>query len=241
MGKEITHKNDHAAVHDHSHDHSHSDSLVYELMCHLPYAVFSVAFCLMVLSMISFFVRDATDVSTLKKGYKMLFHSFHFMHIVFAATGTLITYFRFSRNIILGLITGMITTITFCTLSDSVLPYLGARALGVDMHWHMCFFTELPNVLPFLFIGLLNGFVMSRHHSSRQSLYSTSSHFIHILISALASSFYLVAHGFYTWYNQIGFVFLFLVFAVVVPCTLADVVVPMYFARRKQINNNAKH
>jgi hypothetical protein len=237
MEKRFGHPTIHEQVHDHAHDHEHGSSVWYELVCHFPYAVFSVALCLIMLSLMSFFTREAIDIKVLKKGYKILFHSFHFMHIVFAATGNLITYFRFSKNIVVGLLTGIVTTVVFCTVSDSVLPYLGGRLLGVDMHWHMCFFTELPNVLPFLAVGLLNGFLMSRHHSSRQSFYSFSSHFIHIFVSALASSFYLVAHGYYSWYNQIGFVFLMLIGAVVVPCTLADVVLPMYFGiRAKGIN-----
>ena len=73
---------------------------------------------------------------------------------------------------------------------------------------------------------------MSKHHNSKQWLYSISSHAVHILISSLASVFYLVSHGFTNWYAHIGNVFLFLIIAVVVPCTLSDVVTPMAFARR---------
>jgi hypothetical protein len=154
------------------------------------------------------------------------------MHIVFAATGTLITFFRFSKSVWKGIIIGGLTASFFCLLSDSILPYLGGLALGVPMHFHICFVSELDKVLPFLFVGLLNGYVMSRHHSSKQSFYSTFSHFIHILISSFASMFYLVAHGFNEWAHDIGFVFLFLIVAVVVPCTFSDVVVPMWFAKR---------
>lgn len=221
----------------HHHDHDHDDhghihgSTWDELIHHIPYAVFSVAFCLILLSIFGAMSLGTQEAHLVKKQTKLLFHSFHFMHIVFAATGTLITFFRFSRNWWRGLAVGIISPVIFCTLSDSILPYLGGRMLGVDMHFHLCFLTELPNVLPFLFTGILNGVVMSRHHISRQGYYSVFSHFFHILISSLASSFYLVSHGYITWYKQIGPVFLFLVFAVVVPCTLADVVVPMAVAR----------
>lgn len=218
----------HSHCHDHNHDHGHS--LLSELAHHLPYAIFSVAFSLIILSLVSFF-SSGFDHAVLKKGSKMLFHGFHFMHITFAATGVLITYLRFSKNIVSALITGIVSTVFFCTISDSVLPYLGGTALGVHMHFHLCFFKELPNVLPFLAVGLINGWVMSRHPSSRQGFYSVSSHFSHIFVSSLASTFYLVSHGFFDWHKQIGFVFLFLIIAVVIPCTLADVVVPMTFAR----------
>lgn len=227
----------------HNHDHSHhdheghasSDSLYSELVCHFPYAVFSVALSLVILSFVAFMaISDVNRVQMVYKGAKMLFHSFHFMHIIFAATGVLITFFRFSKNILKGLIVGACSTMLFCTLSDSVLPYIGGRLLNIPMTFHLCFIYDLKNVLPFLIIGIINGVVMSRHHTSRQSFYSVSSHFIHIFISSLASSFYLVAHGLHDWHKHIGFIFVFLIFAVVVPCTLSDVVVPMTFARKNK-------
>ena len=212
------------------HDHDHQHTVAQELLCHLPYAIYSVAFGLAVLSFVTYFSLTDTPGVICKKS-NVLFHSFHFMHIVFAATGTLITFFRFSNNIFRALLVGIISPIVFCTLSDSFLPYLGGRMLGVDMHFHWCFLTELPNVLPFLFVGILNGFVMSGHHQDRQWSYSITSHASHILVSSLASIFYLVAHGCVDWYTIIGPVFIYLIFAVVVPCTFSDVVVPMLFAR----------
>lgn len=229
--------NNHSHDDHHHHNHGpnsaeHSHSMWEELVHHIPYAIFSVAFCLVLLSFFSTgTIGVKIDSERVCAQAHSLFHSFHFMHIVFAATGALITFFRFSQSLMRGLLVGIFVPAIFCTLSDSILPYMGGRMLGVDMHWHLCFATELSNVLPFLFAGILNGFVMSRHHISQQGYYSVFSHFFHILISSLASSFFLVSHGYLNWYEQMGPVFLFLVFAVVVPCTLADVVVPMTIAR----------
>ena len=209
---------------------THGHSLTGELICHLPYAIFSVAFSIAVLSFVTYFSLD-DPVETVCRKSEILFHSFHFMHIVFAATGTLIAFFRFSKNITRALLLGVISPMIFCTLSDSILPYIGGRLLGVHMHFHLCFLTELSNVIPFLIAGIINGFAISRHYGDRQTLYAVSSHAIHILISSLASIFYLVAHGCTDWYRIIGMVFIFLIIAVVIPCTLSDVVVPMLFAR----------
>lgn len=230
-------------MHNHSkseHEHGHEHSLMGELACHLPYAIFSVAFSLIVLSFLVYvsFLNNAPN-ATICRGSNALFHSFHFMHIVFAATGTLITYYRFSKNVLNGLIVGLFSASFFCTISDVFLPYLGGRLLGVPMTLHICFFSELHNILPFLVVGLFNGFVMSRHEASQQGTFSIFSHFVHILISSFASMFYLVSHGCTDWYLNIGFVFLFLVIAVVIPCTLSDVVVPMIFAQADK--KHAKH
>ncbi len=229
--------NEHLHSHD-NHQHHHSDhehTILGELTCHLPYAIFAVAMSLSLASFLSFFSCGVGDFTVIKKGSKLLFHSFHFMHIAFAATGTLITFFRFSSNKMKALLVGSVAPIIFCTLSDAILPYLGGIALGIDMKFHLCFATELRNILPFLFIGVLNGFVMSAHHKARQSAYSLFSHATHIMISSLAAIFYLVSHGFLTWYTQIGYVFLFLVWSVVIPCTISDVVIPMIIAKNGKV------
>jgi hypothetical protein len=216
--------------HHHGHDHSghqHEPTLYSELVCHLPFAIFSVALGLALVSFLSF---NPSVVDDPRRGAHVLFHSFHFMHIVFAATGTLITYFKYSRNYLKGFLVGIIAPSIFCTLSDVILPYLGGRLLGIDMHFHFCFATELPNVLPFLLVGLLNGFILGQYHTEHV-LYSLFSHATHILVSSFAAIFYLVSHGFVDWQSYIGAVFLFLIIAVVVPCTMSDIVVPMAVAQ----------
>jgi hypothetical protein len=225
----------------HNHEHGHDTSLTAELLHHFPYAVFSVAFALSILSFVGVISYGDMDIKSIKKSAHILFHSFHFMHIVFAAMGTIITYLRFSKNIIKALLVGLISPTIFCMLSDAVLPYIAGRILGVNMHFHICFYSELSNVLPFLFVGIITGFVLSKNHDSKQGDYSLSSHAIHIFVSALASTFYLVGHGFTNWYEHIGMVFLSLIIAVVVPCTLSDVVVPMMFARVDAKNEKHKN
>lgn len=228
-------------THDHAHHHEHS--LMGELVHHLPYAIFSIALGLIILSLLDVFSfsghHHEHGAHEAVHGAHLLFHSFHFLHIIFAMTGSLIMFSRFSGNLVKGVIVSLFSSIFFCTLSDVVLPYIAGLMLGVHMHFHLCFYTELHNVIPFIGIGLLNGIVMSRHSSSIKGFYSVGSHFGHILISSLASLFYLVSEGFSNWYPQMGLLFIFLIIAVVVPCTLADVVVPMFFAKSRK--NNEKY
>jgi hypothetical protein len=145
----------------------------------------------------------------------------------------MLTFRRFSKNVLLGVVVGLAVPAVFCTASDAVLPYLGGRFVNLDMHFHWCFLSHLDTVLPFLGIGMINGWVMSSHPSSRHLFYSLGFHFIHIFISSMAAILYLVSFGFYEWWARMGFVFLFLVLAVLIPCTLSDIVVPMIFARFK--------
>jgi hypothetical protein len=213
-----------------NHHHEHDHTVLGELIHHLPYAIFSVAFSLTILSFVTYYSYDE-PVSLICKKSDVLFNSFHFMHIVFAATGTVVAFFRYSRNAFKALILGIFSPMIFCTLSDSVLPYIGGQLLGVHMHFHLCFWSELQNVIPFLLVGILNGFVMSYHNHEHQWLYAISSHAIHNLVSSLASIFYLVSHGCTDWWEFIGLIFIYMIGAVVVPCTLSDVVVPILFAK----------
>ncbi|MBA3954303.1 hypothetical protein H0X48_03235 [Candidatus Dependentiae bacterium] len=240
---EVPHDHSHDHNHEHGDHHHHGHSFKEELLHHLPYAIFSVALGMIVLSLLDYTSAAQTaahshaahDHSACSvSGYHILFHSFHFLHILFAATGTVITFSRFSRSISKALLVGIISPAIFCMLSDVLLPYLAGRLLGVDMELHICFHRELHNVLPFLAIGVLNGMVLRSHHSSMLRVFSLGSHFVHILISSLASLFYMVSHGFENWYPQMGYVFLFLVVAIVIPCTFSDVIVPMYFAGVKK-------
>ena len=218
----------------------HDDTLISEIVHHVPYAVFSVALGFVVLSFLDFFSFKNGGFVANREGAHLLFHSFHFLHIIFAVTGSLITFSRFSNNMVRGAITAVISSLFFCTLSDVILPYLSGRILGVSMHFHLCLASELHNVIPFLLIGLVNGLVMSRHSSNTKVFYSLGSHFSHILISSLASLFYLISEGFSNWCPQMGVIFIFLMIAVVVPCTFADIIVPVFFAKLKKENEKHK-
>ena len=221
----------------HTHDHAQA-SIMSELICHIPYAIFSVAIGLIVLSFLTFGGMASSSKASLK-GLHALFHSFHFLHIIFATTGSLITFSRFSNNILKGFIVALFSALFFCTLSDVILPYLAGRMFGVSMHFHFCLISEMHNIIPFLIVGLLNGLIMSQHATDNKAMYSVISHFGHILTSSLASLFYLVGEGFFQWYVNMGLIYLLLIIAVVIPCTFADVIVPVFFARAGK--NNEKH
>lgn len=231
-----------SSSHNHS-KHAHKDhvgSLRQELMCHFPYAAFSLAVGFIVLSLIHLLTGtghySASGSNELARSYHILFHSFHYLHLIFAVTGTSIMFFRFSKNVFMGILISLVAPAIFCTLSDVALPSLAGNLLGVRMPVHICFtnFADLINLLPFMLVGLLNGWMIREHSEGELGFISLASHFIHILISSLAALFYMVSYGFTYWHEMMGILLVFLVVAVVIPCTLSDIVIPMYFAGRKE-------
>jgi hypothetical protein len=205
-----------------------------EILCHLPYAILSVALSMIFLNLFSF--SQSGNINTVLTG--KLFHNFHFLHILFAGTGTVLMFRKYSKNITLCFFVGLLVPLFFCTLSDAFLPYIGGKILGLDMHFHWCILSHLGNIIPFLATGIINGFVMSLHSSSQIVFYSAGSHFFHIFISAMASMLYLATFGFQEWGSKIGFIFMYIIGVVMVPCICADIIIPILFARFLQKGKN---
>jgi len=205
----------------------HTHSLLKELVCHFPFAVFSVSLSMIIISLMSCVVIPSGVIHR-------LFHNFHFLHIVFSATGVILTFARYSSSLTGGIFAGLLIPTVFCTLSDSILPYLGGEYLGIQMQFHWCFISHLHIVLTFLVIGILNGYVLSRHFGVFKLFYSKGSHFLHIFVSSMAAILYLVSYGFSNWGSYMSFVFVYLILAVLIPCTMADIVIPTFFAKIKR-------
>lgn len=218
---------------------------MHELAHHLPYATLSVACALMLLSLMDVFFFSDIVKSTMSSHahtgcchgdhfhgspMDLLFHAFHYTHILFAVSGVMLTFYRYSKRVIPGIIIGVISAATFCTFSDVLLPYVGGLFLGFNMNLHICFTSELSNILPFVVIGVLNGLVMFYIKELKTELNSLKLHFLHTFISAMASTFYAIGNGFSDFHTEFGMFFLMILVAVVIPCTLSDVIVPIVCA-----------
>ena len=241
-----------ACVDSHSHENQTIwQSFYHELLHHFPYATLSVALALMLLTLINVFFNSGIGAHEIASacshhsgcshasGLDILFHSFHFAHILFATSGTIVTFRRYSDKVWAGLLVGTFSSMVFCTLSDVLLPYLAGRLMGIEMDLHICFASELSNILPFLFVGVLNGWVMTQLPEFRTQENSLFLHFLHTFISAMASIFYAVGHGLSDFYTYFGMFYLLMVVAVILPCTLSDVIAPIFFARFVSKNKKA--
>jgi len=81
-----------------SHDHKggaliNHNAVKEEFFCHFPYAVFSVALALVLVSFVCY--NDSPEQT--RFAYR-LFHNFHFLHLLFAASGTVLMFRRYSSS-----------------------------------------------------------------------------------------------------------------------------------------------
>lgn len=219
-------------LHDHQGHEHHDHSLADELIMHFPLSVFAVSVSLIILSIMTALCAGFSP-AVISSAFHQLFHSFHYLHIVFACIGTVLTFLNFSSALVPAVIVGLVSPAVFCVLSDVIMPYVAGELLGIKMQLHVCFFSEYFNITAFLLIGLLTGFFLraqiTRGMETRSFLRVI--HFSHILLSALSSLFYMVSHGYTEWTSQMGVVFIIMIICVVVPCTMSDVVTPITIAR----------
>jgi len=168
------------------------------------------------------------DHPAVREASHVVFHVFHPLHMLLSAIATTAMFWRHDRHLIRAILTGIIGSIGICGISDVGFPYLSGLLLGVDMEFHWCLIQHPMIVVPFMAAGVLTGLVAAEavEHSTQFS------HAGHVFVSSAACIFYLIGFGLFDWVSDVGYVFIVVVIAVVVPCCLSDIVFPLLVADR---------
>jgi hypothetical protein len=193
-----------------------------ELLAHLPFSIFSTVGGMTLVAILTFLGKPFYGEG-LPDAFRELFHIFHPIHMLFSATATTAMFWRYERRWLKALVVGLAGAILVCGASDILIPHLAGLLLGVDMHLHVCIIEHPTLVLPFAAAGILAGFLASGH-VVRATVFS---HTVHVLISSSASLLYLVSFGLTEWIHHAGYVFVFVVLAVMIPCCFSDIVFPL--------------
>lgn len=158
-----------------------------------------------------------------------LFHIVHYMHTFFASVTATLTAKRFSGNLFKSILVGIFVPPVFCTMSDILFPYWGGKIIGIEMSLHLCIFENVWPVLSLIAIGVSIGAFLSSRATSNLEIFklAASSHFLHDFVSAAASLLYLIGFGCHNWTENLIYIFLLMLIAVVIPCMLSDLVLPM--------------
>ncbi|MBN2538234.1 hypothetical protein JXB37_08165 [candidate division WOR-3 bacterium] len=160
-----------------------------------------------------------------------LFATFHPLHVLASATATASMYGlykcvgdRFKCNPLLLLVVGYLGSVGIGTLSDSVIPFLGERLLGLHGHPHIGFIEFWYLVNPAALVGIAISYFRPM---------TRVPHFAHVLLSTVASlaHFGMALDGSLSLPKYLA-LFVFLLVAVWVPCTFSDIAFPLLFVRR---------
>jgi hypothetical protein len=165
------------------------------------------------------------------------FYTLHPIHIILSAMVTTAIYRRYRRGKIwAAVLIGYAGSIGIATLSDAVIPYIGGALLNIEkMELHIPFLeTGKFPVIGIAKWQLINSAAAIGIALGHWKQVTRFPHMGHVLLSTWASLFYFTAFGAADWIPLLGFVFLFLIIAVLLPCCLSDIVFPLLFVRKNQ-------
>ena len=201
-----------------------------DLRHHLPFSILSVSIGLIVVGMITF-ITQLLQIRDISPYTEELFHLFHPSHLLFSAVATTAMFWQHEKKFWKTFIVGFVGSVGICGISDIFFPYLAGFLLGAHMHLHVCIIEHPQLVLPFVFLGILVGFIAPGTLEKQEGV--IFSHSLHVLISAIASILYLISFGVTEWIHQVGAVLIYMVLAVVIPCCTSDIIFPLLFVRTK--------
>ena len=156
-----------------------------------------------------------------------VFYILHPLHITLSAIVTTAMYKKHGRGKLWVIILiGYFGSIGIGTLSDSIIPYIGEILLDLPNRGiHIGFIEEWQIVNPAAAIGIAIGYWKP---------FTRLPHFGHVLVSTWASLFHIImALGVTVAPATFIVIFLFLFFAVWLPCCTSDIVFPLLFTKEQ--------
>ena len=188
-----------------------------ELKDHAPFTAFGAGVGVVVM----------IAVCTAKLDPDVSHHALHILHPAHILLSSIVTAAMFrlrGEGVGASIAVGLVGAVGICSISDVMLPHVGGTLLGATMTLHICLFKHpWLIILPGL-IGTTIGALTGR--------WTKCPHAAHVLISTLASLFYLLGFGVLDWLPMFPLVFVLLFIAVWVPCCTSDIIFPLLFAKK---------
>jgi hypothetical protein len=150
------------------------------------------------------------------------FYILHPFHVVLSALVTTAMYRLHTRSKLwIAILIGYTGSIGVATISDAIIPYIGAHLLGINIPFIIPFITKWwINLLAFA--GIIIGYLTPT---------TKFPHAGHVLLSTWASLFFITQHQTTIAGWMFPFIFLFLFLAVLIPCCMSDIIYPLLFIK----------
>ncbi len=198
--------------------------IIKELKNHFPFTIFGAVTGIIIML---FFYKIPPELS-----YN-IFYVLHPIHVLLSALVTTSIYIIYIKknnrkiNILLLILIGYIGSIGIATLSDSIIPYIGEIFLNLpNKGIHLGFIEKWWLVNPLAFLGIAIAYFKPK---------TKLPHAGHVLLSVWASLFHIImALGATINFILVIIIFVFLFFAVLLPCCLSDIVFPLLFIKNKK-------
>lgn len=152
-----------------------------------------------------------------------LFFVIHPLHIFASAIVSSAIFYKYKKNFIQALGVGVFSSILIGTMSDIIFPYLGALIFQLDTHFHLPLIEEPLQIIGISFLGGIIGLTTK---------WTKFPHIMHVGLSVFASLFYLIAFSTITSIFHFAFVFIIVFIAVIIPCCISDIILPLLFLEK---------
>jgi len=188
-----------------------------ELERHIPFTTFGAITGIAIMAIIVF--SNAPP----KISYTA-FYALHPLHVLLSALATTAIYKLHTRGKLwMAILVGYTGSIGIATISDVIVPYMGAYLLGL----------KIPFIVPFVakwWINLLafGGIIIGYWRPATKF-----PHAGHVLLSTWASLFNIMQHQGTIALWMFPFIFLFLFLAVWIPCCTSDIIYPLLFVKKE--------
>jgi len=187
-----------------------------ELKRHAPFTMFGATTGIVIVGIIVF-CRVPPGIS-----YNT-FYILHPLHVVLSALVTTAIYKLHTHGKLwMAILIGYTGSIGIATLSDVIIPYIGAYLLGIKM----------PFVIPFMAKWWINLLAIIGIMIGYQRPKTRFPHAGHVLLSTWASLFNIMQHQITISGWMFPFIFLFLFLAVWIPCCTSDIIYPLLFVKK---------
>jgi len=194
-----------------------------ELKEHSPFTFFASLIAILLIIAIKFYFSK--DIP------QGLFQIIHPMHVFVSALVSAAVFYKYKKNILSALLVGVSISIGVGTISDVLIPWLGGIAFNFDTLLHIPLIEETFLIVSTAIIGSILGII---------TRITKEPHFLHVFLSVFASLFYLT--NFSQDITYVGFLLaIFIVFiAVIIPCCISDVILPVLLAKKKKRKKGKK-
>ena len=190
--------------------------IVKELKRHAQFTTFGAATGIAIMSIIVF-CKVPPKISYTS------FYILHPFHVVLSALVTTAMYKLYTHGKLwMVILIGYTGSIGIATLSDAIIPYIGAYLLGIKIPFIIPFMAKWW-INPLAFVGITIGYLRPT---------TKLPHSGHVLLSTWASLFLITQHQVTIAVWMFPFIFLFLFLAVWITCCTSDIVYPLLFVKK---------
>jgi len=190
-------------------------TILSELKNHIPFTFLATLIAVILVGII---YKESILIS------ESFFYIIHPLHLFVSAIVSAAIFYKYKNNFIQALLIGITGAMIIGSLSDIILPYLGASLFQLEISFHLSLIEKPILILSTVIIGSFVGIITK---------FTKTPHFIHVFLSVFASLLYLLAFSISLNFIQLIAMFFIVFIAVLVPCCISDIIFPLLFVKRK--------